>query len=263
MIEEKDSQLRFSLNGEPSKTQFNWSPWIAATNSPHFQLRYKLRTRTQLVKDLEPDPRVVEAQAIAALSPDAPLKEWAKHLRYDMPQEPRNRIATILESRQSELVTMIQSEDAATREQGVTASSYLNTTSPEFNQAILHEGRAIADTIERFDLLSEDDPQFYSTAIKMSARFDDWRTAWWAGHPYPEPELRRHATAGHSSTVRTPSNQGRNGRSRVKLTRHARRLGHPQNSRRRSPNPPPPTGLVKPFRVSLPRFANINSMSTV
>ena len=52
LIEEKDSQLRFSINGEPSKTQFNWSPWIAATNSPRFQLRYKLRTRTQLVKDL-------------------------------------------------------------------------------------------------------------------------------------------------------------------------------------------------------------------
>jgi hypothetical protein len=173
------STLSFDIDGETSNSAFNWSPWIAEKNSSNFQLRYKLRPRTDQVKK-EPDEKAFADQAIAALSPDAPMKEWFKHLRNDLPRESRDRIATVLEARQAELVTMIKSGDAATREQAVTAAGHLNASTPELDQAILDEGRAIAAAIKRFNSMSEEDPHFHSTGIELSSRFDDWRKAWWA-----------------------------------------------------------------------------------
>lgn len=174
-------RLSFDISGETSESRFQWSPWIAEKEAGRFQLRYRLRRRTQVVKT-EPDKNVLQAQAIAALSPDAPIEAWIQHLRYDLPEEPRNQIAAILERRQAELLSMIHSGDAAGREQAMTAVRYLNASSPELDQAVLGEGRAIADAIERLHGISAEDAQFDALATEVSSRFDVWRSAWWAIH---------------------------------------------------------------------------------
>lgn len=175
----QDLQLYFEIHGEPAKSAFEWSPWIPAKNASAFQLRYKLRFRGEAVK-VEPDENTRKARAIAALSPEAPIEEWIQFLSYDLPQEPRTQISGVLEKRQGELVSMILSDNAARREQAVMAVSYLNASSAELNQAILREGRAIAEALKRFQNMPETDPSFDATASELNSRFDNWRRAWWA-----------------------------------------------------------------------------------
>lgn len=125
-----------------------------------------------------PDPATVRAAEFAALKPDASLEQLLPFL-FEGPTPERTAVVTkAIAERQPELASLIRSTNETAREYALRAVSYATPPAPELVEAVLAEGRAIADGIRQFNALPETDPG-YNTAPDLRSRFNEWKHAWW------------------------------------------------------------------------------------
>lgn len=184
----KDHDLLFSLplRPRPIASDLEWSKWVEAAwdaDGPrplpeaNFHARYRVRT----IEPPPPEPNAeeVRAQDFAALDPDAPLKAWLPFL-FEEPNAERTRVVVErINARQAELAQLIRSPDATLREYALEAAKYPPQPAPEVIEAVLAEGRAIADGIRTFNTMPEDDPRFHEVLLDLRTRFKIWKQAWW------------------------------------------------------------------------------------
>jgi hypothetical protein len=68
------------------------------------------------------------------------------------------------------------------REYAIRAAVYPAAPAPELVEAVLAEGRAIADGIRTFNGMKEDDPTYHELLGDLRARFYYWKQTWWTIH---------------------------------------------------------------------------------
>jgi hypothetical protein len=140
----------------------------------------------------------MRAQEFSALEPDASLEHLLPFL-FEGPTPERTAVVVkAVAERQPELATLVLSRNEAVREYALRAVTYATQPAPELVEAVLAEGRAIADCVRRFNELPETDPNYNTPLRDLSSRFNDWKHAWWTisqrigvdGRP-PLQEIRR------------------------------------------------------------------------
>src|SRR5262249_23065036 len=83
------------------------------------------------------------------------------------------------EGRQTELAWLIRTTNSTTRELALSAVRKLTRMSPEVRDAVLAEGREIADGVRKFNEMNKDEPRFWDVQIELRSRFNYWKHAWW------------------------------------------------------------------------------------
>jgi hypothetical protein len=58
----------------------------------------------------------------------------------------------------------------------------LTSLAPEVSEAVLAEGRDIAEGIRRFNGMKQDDADSYAVQSELRSRFSYWHRAWWTVH---------------------------------------------------------------------------------
>jgi hypothetical protein len=162
-----------------------WSGWLPFAQQdgspwPEDRMSYRYRIQRNVPPPPEPDPAEVEAAAFAALEQDAPLDAWLAHLNYDSPRERVDAVMGVVEPRQAELAALIASDDPARRSVGVRVVQRLADIEPEVRDAVIAEGKALAEALRAFNSMSAEDPRFMDVQIELRSRFIDWRSAWWS-----------------------------------------------------------------------------------
>lgn len=184
----KDHQLLFNLplRSRPTGADLDWSQWVesgwdADKQQPPKAARFHARYRVRMIKPPPPEPDPVDerAQDFAALDADAPLEAWLPFL-FESPNAERTQVVIEhINTQQAELAQLIRSTDETMREYALEATKYPATPAPEVIEAVLAEGRAIADGIRQFNTLPEDDPRFHDVLLDLRTRFNVWKQAWW------------------------------------------------------------------------------------
>jgi hypothetical protein len=170
------------LPARPGKKFEEWSDWQPRPRQgtwPDTNPSYRFRVQRVIPPPAPPDPEVVEAEQFAALKADAPLEEWLSFLNSRSTQERINAVAAVTQKRQPELGWLIRSTNSPTREAALTIVPYLSTISPEVTNAILADGRDIAEAIQRFNQMKTDEPRFLDEQVQLRSRFNYWKQAWW------------------------------------------------------------------------------------
>ena len=120
----------------------------------------------------------------AALTPASPLEEWLLFL-FENPNDERTRaVLRAVSERQTELAKLIRSDDDMTRERALAAAKYPEQPVPELIEAVLAEGRDIAEGIRRFNAMKDDALDYGDVQIRLRGRFNDWKQAWWVLHQH-------------------------------------------------------------------------------
>lgn len=179
----------FPLRSHPRKSDMVWSDWVlsgwdAGKPEPPEEAKFKLRWRVQLVEPEPPppDPEVVRAEEFAALGPDPTVAQLLPFL-FEEPNAERSAIVIeAIGQRQVDLAELIRSTDVTTREYALRAAEYPPEPAPEVVDAVLAEGRAIAEGIRAFKTMKDDDPEFYNVRLELNSRFNYWKQAWWTIH---------------------------------------------------------------------------------
>ncbi len=91
-------------------------------------------------------------------------------------------VAEVVAGRQGDLATLIGSSDEAVREKALLATQYLGSPTPEVSEAVLAEGRAIAEGIRESNSMKNTDPEFYQKLNDLRSRFNSWKQSWWVIH---------------------------------------------------------------------------------
>lgn len=174
------------LRSHPKAADREWSKWIASgweTGKPEpapeakFYARYSVRTIEP--PPPAPDPEVVRAAEFAALKPDAPLEAWLPFL-FDSPtEEQKQAVQKRIEEHPAELAALIRSTNGPMRQYALQAADYLPKPVSEVTEAVLAEGRDIADGIRKFNAMSADAPAFHEVLLDLRTRFNYWKHAWW------------------------------------------------------------------------------------
>ena len=175
------------LPARPGKEFEQWSGWLPRSITkdqpwPDSKMSYRFRVQQMLPPPPEPGPREVEAKEFAALKPDAPLEAWLSRMKHDSPDERVQAVMSVVEARQPELATLIRSTNESPRELALSAVPKLTTITPEVSEAVLAEGREIADAIRRFNEMKPEEPRYYDIQVQLRSRFNYWKRAWWTTH---------------------------------------------------------------------------------
>jgi hypothetical protein len=102
---------------------------------------------------------------------------------FESPNAERTKIVIEhINAQQSELPTLIRGDDEEMREHALEAVKYVEKPASELAEAVLAEGRDIADGIRNFNAPPESDPNFHSVPQDLSSRFNHWKHAWWTLH---------------------------------------------------------------------------------
>jgi hypothetical protein len=173
------------LPGRPGRKFEEWSQWEPRPPAgrpawPDTNPSYRFRVQRIEPPPPPPDPEQVEAERFAALPPDARLQDYLSFMGKRATEERLNAIMKVVEERSSELARLIGSSDEALRESALEAVPRLATVKAEIRDAILAEGRAIAEGIRAFNQMKSDHPQFYNVQVSLRSRFNSWKHAWWA-----------------------------------------------------------------------------------
>ena len=183
----KDTALLFNLplRSNPKKSDWEWSNWVdsawdAGQPEPAKEAKFNVRYRVQIAQPPipEPTPASEEADRFAALAPDAPLEDWLSFVGPAGPMERYNAIEAVVAQRQEELAAIILSTDVPLREKALLMTQTLRSPSPAIADAVVAEGRAIADEIRKSNALRDDDPALASTLVDLNGRFNSWQRAY-------------------------------------------------------------------------------------
>jgi hypothetical protein len=107
------------------------------------------------------------------------LGDWLPFMKYGSPEERIQAVMKVVEERPTELAKLIRSTDSTTRESALSAVVQLRKVTPEIREAVLAEGREIAEGVRAFNLMKADEPRFYDVQIQLRTRFSYWKQAWW------------------------------------------------------------------------------------
>ena len=187
----KDLDLIFPLRlpGHPGGRDCEWSGWVesgwdAGKPEPAKDQKFAARWRVLKVEPPPPPPdlMMIAAQKYAALTPASPLEEWLPFLFEDPNAERTAAVVRVIGERQADLAKLIRSDNDLLRERALAAAMYLEKPAPELVEAVLAEGRDIAQGIRRFNAMKDDAPDFMDVQSRLRSRFNDWRQAWWVMH---------------------------------------------------------------------------------
>ncbi len=173
------------LPARPGKEFEQWSDWLPRPKEgtwPETNPSYRFRVQPITPPPPPPAPEVVEAERFAALKPEAPLEMWLPFMTSDAPEERTKTIISHVEERQTELAGLIGSTNSAVREMALSAVPKLSKINPEVKDAVLAEGREIAEGVRKFNEMKSDDPKFWDVQIQLRSRFNYWKHAWWIVH---------------------------------------------------------------------------------
>ena len=187
----KDHDLIFPLHlrAHPNAGDLEWGKWVesgwdAGKPEPAKEEKFSARWRVQTVEPPPPprDPEEIIAEKFAALKPESPLEEWLPFL-FEYPNAERTQaVVQAINERQTELAKLIRSENDLMRERALEAVNYAEKLAPELTEAVLAEGRDIAEGIRRFNTMKDDAPDFWDVQIQLRGRFNTWKQAWWLMH---------------------------------------------------------------------------------
>jgi len=169
----------------PGKRFEQWSEWEPRPRTgswPDTNPSYRFRVQEIVPPPPEPDPAAVEAAEFAALKADAPLDEWLSFIKSRSSEERVKAVMKVVEGRQAELASLIRSTNGNTREAALTAVPWLTKVEPEISEAVLADGRDIAEEVRRFKEMKSDEPQFLDEQVRLRSRFNYWKQAWWTVH---------------------------------------------------------------------------------
>jgi hypothetical protein len=111
----------------------------------------------RLGADAAPPPPIEQAAVVPdrfdSIQPDAPLEEWLPFLFDGSSSERVNAVLKIVAGRQAELAKLIRSPDGTVRKHALDTTRNLPGSTPEVVEAVLDEGRAIAEGIRRFNAM--------------------------------------------------------------------------------------------------------------
>jgi len=174
------------LPARPGKQYQEWSDWGPRPKQgawPESNASYRFRVRPITPAPPPPDPAVVDAELFSALKPEASLEQWLTFMNNSYASEERTKaIIKQVEPRQTELAWLIRTTNSNTRELALSAVPKLTTISPEVKDAVLAEGREIADGVRKFNEMKDNDPRFWDVQIELRTRFNYWKQAWWVVH---------------------------------------------------------------------------------
>jgi hypothetical protein len=68
------------------------------------------------------------------------------------------------------------------RELALSTVPQLTSITSEVKDAVLAEGREIADELRKFNEMKNDEPRFWDVQIQLRSRFNYWKQAWWVVH---------------------------------------------------------------------------------
>jgi len=174
------------LPRRPGRQFERWSDWLPhprAGSPPWPASRPSYRFR---VRPIEPPPppaseEELAAQRFAALAPSSPLVEWLRFVGHDQSEERVAVAMAVVAERQGELAEAI-GLGGTEGENALVAVTRLGAVSPQVAEAVLAEGRGLADSIRDFNGMSADDPDFYTVQVVLRSRFSYWHRAWWTVH---------------------------------------------------------------------------------
>ncbi|MBL9199050.1 MAG: hypothetical protein JNL39_01035 [Opitutaceae bacterium] len=183
---EHDLIFGLALRSAPRAADCAWSGWVeqgwdAGKPQPAAEARFRARYRVQPVDPNPPpvDPAAAAAKAFAALTPDAPLVEWLPFLAEGTPPERMQAAGEHVVQRQAALVELIQSGDPRKRALALRGAQFPAAPSPELVEAVLAEGREIADQLRYTGPREPVDPAWDKLVSGLSERFNHWKRAWW------------------------------------------------------------------------------------
>ncbi len=187
--EDTDLLFHLPLRSNPKKSDLEWSTWVESgwdvdKPEPAEETKFKARYRVQIIEPEppEPDPATMETERFEALDPNEPLENWLEFLSYDGSKEQNMAVAEVVAGRQGDLATLIGSSDEAVREKALLATQYLGSPTPEVSEAVLAEGRTIAEGIRESNSMKDTDPEFYQKLNDLRSRFNSWKQSWWVIH---------------------------------------------------------------------------------
>jgi hypothetical protein len=172
------------LPARPGKKFEQWSEWEPRPPAgkppwPASNPSYRFRIQRFVPPPPPPDPAVVKAEKFAALKPDAPLEDWLPFMQQESSVERIRAVMKVVEERPAELANLVRSTNSAIRESALSAVIELTRVTPEIRDAVLAEGRDIAEGVRAFNQMKADDPRFYDVQIQLRTRFSYWKQAWW------------------------------------------------------------------------------------
>ena len=173
------------LPARPGKQFEEWSEWGPRPKQgtwPETNASYRFRVRPITPSPPPPDPEVLEAEQFAALKPEASLEKWLPFMTSHAPEDRVKTIVNQVEGRQTELAWLIRTSNSSMRELALSAVPKLTKISPEVKDAVLAEGREIADGVRKFNEMKSDEPKFWDVQIELRSRFNYWKHAWWVVH---------------------------------------------------------------------------------
>lgn len=177
------------LRSNPRAEDCEWSKWVesgwdANKPEPGKEAKFNARYRVRIVEPPppDPDPEVARAQEFSSIPTDAPLAEWLPYL-FESPNAERTKVVVEhINAQQLELAALIRGSDDTLREYALRSVMYVEQPATELVEAVLGEGRAIADAIRRFYALPETDADSSGIPMNLSFRFNTWKHAWWTLH---------------------------------------------------------------------------------
>lgn len=171
-----------ALPARPTKKFEAWSPWLPHADGPNpwpsTKMSYRFRIRINVPPPEVPSERDLEAAALSALDPSAPLADWLAFLGDRSPMDQVNRVMEIVESRRSELPALILGDDPP-RSQALFAVRVLREPTPEIRAAVWAEARSIERGIVEWNATASDDPRFLDAQFELVERFTHWKYAYW------------------------------------------------------------------------------------
>jgi hypothetical protein len=174
------------LPARPGKKYEEWSDWGPRPKEgtwPETNPSYRFRVRPVTPPPPPPDPAVVDAGQFAGLRPDASLEQWLPFMNNSHASEERTKaIMKQVETRQTELAWLIRTTNSSMRELALSAVPKLTSMNLEVKDAVLTEGREIADGVRKFNEMKSDEPRFWDVQIELRSRFNYWKQAWWVVH---------------------------------------------------------------------------------
>ena len=184
----KNLDLIFPLHlpGHPRERDCEWSGWVESgrdAGKPEPAKDQKFAARWRVVKveppPPPPDEMAIAAQKFAALTPASPLEEWLPFLFENLNDERTHAVIRVIGERQAELAKLIRSDNDLVRERAQASAIYPEKPAPEVVEAVLADGRDIAEGIRRFNTMKDDAPDFMDVQSRLRSRFNDWKQAWW------------------------------------------------------------------------------------
>lgn len=186
---EHDLIFPLHLRAHPNAGDHEWSKWVesgwdAGKSEPAKDAKFSARWRVQTIEPPpQPrDPAEITAKKFTALTPPSPLAEWLPFLFEDPNAERTQAVVRMINERQPELAKLIRSDDKLVRERALESAKYAEKIAPELTEAVLAEGRAIAEGIWQFNTMKGDAPDFWDVQIRLRSRFNTWKQAWWLMH---------------------------------------------------------------------------------